>query len=85
MDNVRVFIYIDGVFDELMVFSYGKEENRFVIIMKSNGEIDYIWGDKFLGKYVRDGFLSFVNSFVSRICLILMFVVKFVLLVLLFL
>lgn len=67
MDNVRVIVYIDGVFGELLVFSYGKEENRFVIIMISDGGINYIWLDRFLGKYIRDGFLGFVN----RICLIL--------------
>lgn len=81
MDNVRVIIYIDGVFDELMVFSYGKEENKFVIILERDGGIDYIWVDKFLGKYFRDGILGFIN----RICLILVFVVKFVMLVFIFL
>lgn len=84
-DNVRVLIYIDGVLDEPMVFSHGKEENRLVITMKSNGEIDYTWGDKSLGKYVRDGFSSFANSFASRICSILMFAAKPVLLALPFL
>lgn len=80
-DNVRVIIYIDGVLDEPMVFSHGKEENRLVITMDSNGGINYTWSDRSFGKYMRDGFSGFAN----RICSILMFAAKPVLLALPFL
>lgn len=80
-DNVRVVIYIDGVLDEPMIFSHGKEENRLVITLKRDGGIDYTWADRSLGKYLRDGILGFTN----RICSILQSVAKPVMLALTFL
>lgn len=80
-DNVRVIIYIDGVLDEPMVFSHGKEENKLVITLERDGGIDYTWADKSLGKYFRDGILGFTN----RICSILVSVAKPVMLALTFL
>lgn len=80
-DNIRVIIYIDRVLDEPMVFCHGKEENRLVITVKSDGKIDYTWTDRTLGKYIRDG----LSGFASRICSILSFAAKPVLLALTFL
>lgn len=71
-DNIRVVIYIYGCLDEPLVFSYGKEENRLVITMKSDGKFYPKWSDRSVGKYIRDG----LSSLAKRICSILPYAVK---------
>lgn len=65
-DNVRVVIYIDDVFDDLIVVGIGVEENWFWIFIRSNGKVLYSWIKEMWSKIFCDGWEG-VKLFVKKI------------------
>lgn len=65
-DNVRVVIYIDDVFDDLIVVGIGVEENWFWIFIRSNGKVLYSWIKEMWSKIFCDGWEG-VKLFIKKI------------------
>lgn len=59
--NVRVVVYIDGVLDDPIVVKFGKEKNRLVITIATNGNVKYQWTKETWKKAFRDGWAKVVS------------------------
>lgn len=53
-DNIRCVVYIDEILDEPIVVAYGKEENRLIITICSNGKVTYKWSHETWAKFLSD-------------------------------
>lgn len=54
-------VYIDGVLDSPIVVKFGREQNRLVITIRSNGNVRYEWTKETWKKAFRDGWGKVVS------------------------
>lgn len=75
MDNVYVIIYVDDVFDELIIMCVGDGENIFVIIIDVDVNVIYIWVQKIWKKVFCD-VLDNIEFVVKNIVIMIVFKVS---------